>query len=67
MLVLAGLDLAGKSRSEQGRLLIFLMPLALAAFYLWVGRWRPRPAVVSQLFFAQMLVCVVIGARWFVP
>jgi hypothetical protein len=67
VLVLAGIDLAGKSKSEEGRVLIFLMPLALAGFYLWMGRLRPRPAVVSQLFFAQMLVCVVIGARWFVP
>jgi len=67
LLTVAGLDLAGKSKAEQGRLLIFLMPLALLSFYLWAGRGRPRASVISQLFFAQMLVCVVIGARWFVP
>jgi hypothetical protein len=66
-LVVAGLDLAGRSKAEQGRLLVFIMPLALAAFYLWAGRGASRPGVVSQLFFAQMAVCVILGARWFVP
>jgi hypothetical protein len=65
--ILVGLDLAGRSKAEQGRLLIFLMPLALMAVYLWAARTRPQPWAISQLFFAQMLVLTVIGARWFVP
>jgi hypothetical protein len=67
LLVVAGLDLAGKSKAEQGRLLIFLMPLALVSVYLWAGRRQPSASVITRLFFAQMLVCVVIGARWYVP
>ncbi|MFL5731660.1 MAG: hypothetical protein ACJ78Q_00550 [Chloroflexia bacterium] len=67
ILLLLILDLAGRSKAEQGRLFIFLMPLALASFYLWTGRRRPRSSVITLLFFTQMLVCIVIGARWFVP
>ena len=60
------IELAGRSKGEQGRILVFMMPLALLAVYFWVGRW-PRRWVVTALFLAQMAVCVVIGARWFVP
>jgi hypothetical protein len=66
-LTVFGLAVAGRSKAEQGRLLIFLMPLALAAVYLWAGRTTPNRFVLGALFFAQMLVCVVIGARWVVP
>jgi hypothetical protein len=65
--VLLAIDISGKSKAEQGRLLIFLMPVALAAVYLWAGRARPPAWVISALFFAQFAVCLVIGARWFVP
>ena len=65
-LVLA-IDLAGKSKAEQGRLLLFLMPLALAATFLWLGRSRAAPRTVTVLVLAQMAICVTIGARWFVP
>jgi len=66
-LSVAGLALAGRSKAEQGRLLIFLMPLALVAIYFWAGRNRPDKWVIALLFFAQMLVCITIGARWVVP
>ena len=65
-LSLTTIELAGRSKGEQGRILVFMMPLALLAVYFWVGRW-PRRWVVTALFFAQMAVCVVIGGRWFVP
>jgi hypothetical protein len=66
-LTVIGIALAGRSRAEQGRLLIFLMPLALTAIYLWAGRARPDGKLIALLFVAQTAVCIVIGARWLVP
>jgi hypothetical protein len=66
-LAAAGIALAGRSKAEQGRLLVFLMPLALVAIYFWAGKNRPDKWVIALLFFAQMLVCITIGARWVVP
>jgi hypothetical protein len=60
-------DLTGNSRGELGRTLIFLMPVALTAVYWWAHHARPNTRVITGLFFAQALVCAVIGARWFVP
>jgi len=59
--------LAGRSRAEQGRLLIFLMPLALVAIYFWAGRTMPGRRLIALLFCSQMAACLVIGARWMVP
>ena len=65
-LVIVGLDVAGRSKAEQGRLFLFLMPLALMGVYYWASRRQPGRGFFTVLFFAQMAVCVVIGARWFV-
>ena len=64
---LISIEVAGKSKAEQGRTLIFLMPLALAAVYLWAGRTTPGKWYIAQLYTAQVLVCISIGARWLVP
>ena len=66
-LLVVGIALAGRSKSEQGRLLIFLMPFALVAVYAWAGRTHPPGRWLILLFVAQLGVTLVIGARWFVP
>ena len=65
--IVLAIDLAGRSKAEQGRLLIFLMPLALLGVYYWIGRATPGRAILALLFISQMLITIVIGARWFVP
>lgn len=66
-LALLAIDLSGRTKAEQGRLLLFMMPLALAAVYFWAGRTRAAGWFLTLLFFMQMAVMVIIGARWFVP
>jgi hypothetical protein len=67
LLLTLAIDLAGKTRGEQGRILIFLTPLSLTALFFWTARNRPRPIVLSLLFFAQVAICLTLGARWLVP
>jgi len=66
-LLVVGIDLAGRTKAEQGRLLIFLAPFALVAVYAAAGRGIIRRRGLTVLFLAQLAVMVVIGARWFVP
>jgi hypothetical protein len=62
-----GLVFSGRTKAEQGRLLVFLMPLALAAVYFWTSRAERTRHLIMMLFFAQMMVVLVMGARWMVP
>jgi hypothetical protein len=66
-LVVLGLDVAGRSKAEQGRLFLFLMPIGLMGVYFWASRRLPGRGFLTALFVAQMLVCLVIGARWYTP
>ncbi|HEX6606944.1 MAG TPA: hypothetical protein VF276_08530, partial [Chloroflexia bacterium] len=65
--LLLAIDLAGRTKAEQGRLLLYLAPLALVAVYVWVERTRPAPRILAAVLAAQLLVTLVLGARWFVP
>jgi hypothetical protein len=65
--LLLAIDLAGRTKAEQGRLLLYLAPLALVAVYVWVERTRPDTRILAAVLAAQLLVTLVLGARWFVP
>ena len=65
--ILLAVDLGGRTKAEQGRILLFLAPFALLAVYAWTGRIQAGRRLPAVLFCAQMVVAVVIGARWFVP
>jgi hypothetical protein len=59
---------SGNLKAETSRTLIFFMPLALAALALAAGRTGHLPAHRLRLLLAaQVLICLIMGSRWFTP